>query len=906
MALSQPDRIQYCGIPQCKICRNRQLDQNIFFHSNLSKKTFEVDFHQNCKTNLIIYMISCKNANCCLKYIGRTDKPMNRRLSLHRANIIAGKEGPAMLEHFTKVHNPSDMVIKAIEVCSKNTIKEREQFWMKEINTAFPYGLNDRINAPQIKDAFKYSKMNTTANHTIYETFHKSPSRRTKRGGKSRNDNRIRNVEDVFIVDDFMNQFSTMLLVQDTFCFNFIRNKIMQLNLKNTKALFLHMSICINEHNNLYTKYNSNQYTANLTYLVRDISLYKLKAIYRKHTTPKPKNFLTLNFHGKIIDKINLQKYIYNKDVINLFPHVSDINIKTPSVSYKYSRTIRSIVTNYKQAIKNGQAPPVCDCEQYDNNFKSHGHIYTGNLSIIDNLQLRNLLSKGLNYREPPNTNKNTAIKNIKLSLDSYIDKVSSKEKIPIESFLPWKLEICKLVQNKLNDIFCPQSKAVLSIPDNFNDLVGLQEKWVFVPTDKASNNISIICKKFYMETLDQEIYSSGNFLKENTNVDTILDNHANFLQKFKLPTDKKAPFLFWTPKLHKDPYGQRFITSGRGCSLQPLSIKVGYCLKSIIKILHSNARYQYKTSGFNKCYIIDNRYPITSFIRTCNQSNKVSSVSTFDFKTLYTSIPHNKLKDKIALVLKQVFKSRKKKFISVNNKLAFLSDDRKTGFSLDVNQLIQCVNYIIDQSYIVHKNELFRQVVGIPMGTNCAPHIANLFLYAYESSFVDSLVENNQVDVASKLSHIFRYQDDCIVFNDEGLFEEHQKDIYPEELELEKTSRGNSCTMLDLSIRVVNGKFTYSSYDKRNDFNFEIVNYPSLQSNVPLKPSYGVFNSQLIRFCDVNSNIAEFKVDLDTLVHKFLLKGFKLEALKARYKIFYCNNFRRWSKFGNDIKHLF
>ena len=166
--------------------------------------------------------------------------------------------------------------------------------------------------------------------------------------------------------------------------------------------------------------------------------------------------------------------------------------------------------------------------------------------------------------------------------------------------------------------------------------------------------------------------------------------------------------------------------------------------------------------------------------------------------------------------------------------------------------------------------------------------------------------MENNQDEFASKLSHIFRYQDDCIVFNDEGLFEEHQKDIYPEELELEKTSRGNSCTMLDLSIRVVNGKFTYSSYDKRNDFNFEIVNYPTLQSNVPLKPSYGVFNSQLIRFCDVNSNIEGFKADLDTLVHKFLLKGFKLEALKARYKIFYSNNFRRWSKFGNDIVNLF
>ena len=172
----------------------------------------------------------------------------------------------------------------------------------------------------------------------------------------------------------------------------------------------------------------------------------------------------------------------------------------------------------------------------------------------------------------------------------------------------------------------------------------------------------------------------------------------------------------------------------------------------------------------------------------------------------------------------------------------------------------------IIDNSYIIYKNDVYRQVIGIPMGTSCAPHLANIFLFMYESQYIKSLVEQGHIYKASLLSKTYMYQDDAIVFNDNWLFKKVYKDIYPEERVLMNTNvTNNHCNYLDLSIVLQNGKFKYTLFDKRNDFNFEVINYPFLSGNIPKIPSYGVYVSQLIRFCYVScESISNIVIDLN------------------------------------------
>ena len=129
------------------------------------------------------------------------------------------------------------------------------------------------------------------------------------------------------------------------------------------------------------------------------------------------------------------------------------------------------------------------------------------------------------------------------------------------------------------------------------------------------------------------------------------------------------------------------------------------------------------------------------------------------------------------------------------------------------------------------------------------------------------------------------------------------RREIYPIEMQLEQTNTGNTCTFLDLRIEINNGKFIYKSYDKRQDFDFNIINYPDLHGNVPVIPSYGVFTSQLIRFCEINGDTDNFKSDVLSLMQKLVIQNFDITVLKAKFRKFYSTNIIRWSKFGYDIE---
>ena len=132
----------------------------------------------------------------------------------------------------------------------------------------------------------------------------------------------------------------------------------------------------------------------------------------------------------------------------------------------------------------------------------------------------------------------------------------------------------------------------------------------------------------------------------------------------------------------------------------------------------------------------------------------------------------------------------------------------------------------------------------------NCAPMLADLFLYSYESEFLNSLVRSGHRKLARSFNLRHRYIDDLIAFNNKK-FLAYVKDIYPSELNAEKANGlDEQANYLDLTFIIGNNNRLYTKlYDKRDDFNFHIVNFPFLSSNIPSGPSYGVYISQLIRY---------------------------------------------------------
>ena len=95
---------------------------------------------------------------------------------------------------------------------------------------------------------------------------------------------------------------------------------------------------------------------------------------------------------------------------------------------------------------------------------------------------------------------------------------------------------------------------------------------------------------------------------------------------------------------------------------------------------------------------------------------------------------------------------------------------------------------------------------------------------------------------------------------------------IYPSELQLNKTNTSvNEAAFLDLHLSISNDIFSTKIYDKRDDFDFEIVYLPRLDGDVPRSTSYGVYNSQLIRFARASSYVTDLNTCNYLLTQKLL-----------------------------------
>ena len=129
----------------------------------------------------------------------------------------------------------------------------------------------------------------------------------------------------------------------------------------------------------------------------------------------------------------------------------------------------------------------------------------------------------------------------------------------------------------------------------------------------------------------------------------------------------------------------------------------------------------------------------------------------------------------------------------------------------------------------------LFCQMIGIPMGTNCAPLLADLFLYSYENKFLDNMIKSGHRRLARSFKLCYRYIDDLIVFNNKK-FLDYLKEIYPSQLTVEKANKSDHLAdYLDLTFVIDSGgKLSTRLYDKRDDFDFHIANFPFLSSNIP------------------------------------------------------------------------
>ena len=142
------------------------------------------------------------------------------------------------------------------------------------------------------------------------------------------------------------------------------------------------------------------------------------------------------------------------------------------------------------------------------------------------------------------------------------------------------------------------------------------------------------------------------------------------------------------------------------------------------------------------------------------------------------------------------------------------------------------------------------------------------------------SLSGDNQSHIIEACNSTSSYLDDLLNI-DKPYFEGRVNQIDPPELQLNKANTSDTETpILDLHLSISNGFVFPKIYDKCDDFDFDIVNFPFLDGDVPRRPSYGVYISQLIRFARVCSLVEEFNALNQCLTAKLLKQGYRHHKL--------------------------
>ena len=201
-----------------------------------------------------------------------------------------------------------------------------------------------------------------------------------------------------------------------------------------------------------------------------------------------------------------------------------------------------------------------------------------------------------------------------------------------------------------------------------------------------------------------------------------------------------------------------------------------------------------------------------------------------------------------------------------------------------------------MENIYVQFDGMVYKQKVGIPMATNCAPLLTDLFLYCYEREFMSNLQTSKRFD---KFNDTSRYLDDIFTI-DNPAFAEHIPDIYPRELQLNKANTSDRETsFLDLNIEVIGSNIHTSVYDKRDDFGFPIVNFPWLSGDVPRLQSYGIYISQLVRFARCCTSVLDFHSKNLQISSKLLAHGYIYHKLRKSFGKLFRSYSELLSKFG-------
>ena len=190
-----------------------------------------------------------------------------------------------------------------------------------------------------------------------------------------------------------------------------------------------------------------------------------------------------------------------------------------------------------------------------------------------------------------------------------------------------------------------------------------------------------------------------------------------------------------------------------------------------------------YERSGKNLFWSIKNSGEVLDKLKA--RDFNATSLSTYDFSTLYTTLPHSLVEDKLVDLIERAFQREGSPYLACNDRNAFFTSEKpKKYHSWSCQGVCDALTFLLDNIFVRFGTRLCGRVVGVPMCASCAPLVGGLFLFCYERDFMMSLSDDKQADVIDAFGTASRYLDD-ILGVDNVYFDSVVSKIYPSGLRL-------------------------------------------------------------------------------------------------------------------------
>ena len=269
-----------------------------------------------------------------------------------------------------------------------------------------------------------------------------------------------------------------------------------------------------------------------------------------------------------------------------------------------------------------------------------------------------------------------------------------------------------------------------------------------------------------YIDTFKQELSGIKAYEQTSEKEKSVINNHifhnATWFAVSVNEDQERLSTFYWLPKLHKKTYKARFIAKSSFCTTTKLSKLLTSCLTTIKNHVIKYCEKVYERSGKNLFWSIKNSCEVLNKLKS--RGFRASSLSTYDFSTLCTTLPHNLIKDKLVGLIERTFQREGSLYIACNDRDAFFTSYTVRNYNLwSCQKVCEALIFLLGNIYIRFGSKLYRHIVAIPMGTNCAPLVADLFLSCYERDFMLSLSEDNQSGVIEAFNSTSRYMDDLL-----------------------------------------------------------------------------------------------------------------------------------------------